>query len=140
MSRSPEGSVAVRVPGRPAVACALLAVDLGLRLFGFSRVRAWMEAGPRPASGRKPSPEELAVAHGLAAAVERAAGFRFYRVPCLSRALLLRRMLSARGIPALLRIGVRRDGGRLHAHAWVVCGGEALDPDAAVEERFSGLE
>jgi len=141
MSKSLEASAPARVPGRPAIASALLGVDLGLRFFGFARVRSWMESGSETAApDREPSPEDLATARALAAAVERAAGFRLYRVPCLPRALLLRRMLAGRGIPARLRIGVRREGGGLHAHAWVVCGTEALDPDPEVEERFPGLE
>lgn len=141
MSKAPEGSVAGRLPGRPALAAALVGLTLGLRLFGFARVRAWMEGGPRGTTpDREPSSAELAAARALVGAVERAAGFRVYRVSCLPRALLLRRLLAARGIPARLRIGVRREPGALHAHAWVTCGGESLDPDPTVEERFPGLE
>lgn len=141
MSSVAEGGASPRVPGRLAVAVALLGVDLGLRLFGFSRTSSWLAGAPgRGVAERELSADERAVARSLAGVVERAAGFRVYRVPCLPRALLLRHMLAGRGLPARLRIGVRREDVDLHAHAWVVSGAEVLDPDPSVEERFPGLE
>jgi hypothetical protein len=50
---------------------------------------------------------------------------------CLAEALALRSMLARRGISSVLHFGVRREEGRLAAHAWleagggVVCGGPA---------------
>lgn len=155
-----------RLPGRLRTALALLAVDAGLRLFGFRRMSALLggdTAAPEPAAapdlGRQDASPGASAgtpsgaltggstggligswAVALARRVEQAAGFRVYRVPCLPRALLLRHWLAARGLPATLRIGARRDGRLLRAHAWVECGGRVLDPDPAVGERFPPLE
>lgn len=45
------------------------------------------------------------------------------RATCLTRALAGRRLLAAHGYPSRLRIGVRKDGARLSAHAWLEHGG-----------------
>lgn len=162
-----------RAPDRSLrTAAALLAVDLGLRCFGYGAMRRVL------ARGRRPPPEQSrartdrfapdsfqaasdpeaadrdagaagaiggltegdrARARRLAARVERSSSFRIYRVPCLARALLLERLLAARGLPARLCIGARRDGSALRAHAWVECGDLVLDSDPRVERRFPPL-
>ena len=45
---------------------------------------------------------------------------------CLKQSLILFRILRRRGITAELRIGVRRVGDNLNAHAWVECDGHML--------------
>jgi len=137
-----------RVPGRLRTAVALLLVDLGLRLFGFARMSRLLGGGAHApadgvtgsATGSGAAGADSSRAERLARRIEGAAGFRVYRVPCLPRALLLRRWLLARGLPATLRIGARREGPRVRAHAWVECAGTVLDPDPSVGERFPPLE
>ena len=41
------------------------------------------------------------------------------RATCLAQALAGQRLLAAHGHPSRLRIGVRKDGARLGAHAWL---------------------
>lgn len=48
---------------------------------------------------------------------------------CLRRSLVVSQRL--RPLTPKLRIGVRRDGGPLEAHAWVEVGGVSLDSEAA---------
>lgn len=63
----------------------------------------------------------------LGVAVHRAASYGVFRPRCLVRALALVRLLDAAGIQGgRLRIGVRRDGSRLLAHAWVEHGSLVL--------------
>src|SRR2546425_2686623 len=45
---------------------------------------------------------------------------------CLKKSLILFRMLRRRGIPAELRLGVRKLDGEVSAHAWVECEGRIL--------------
>jgi hypothetical protein len=60
-------------------------------------------------------------------AVKRTAEYGFFRPRCLVRALAIQRMLRRRGLsPGELRIGVRMQGGRLLAHAWVEVGGRVI--------------
>lgn len=133
MSRSNESAL--------GLSAALLAVDLALRCFGYRTVRRVL-AVPPGRRGRPPVPLDeahRAAARRLAARVERSSSLRVYRVPCLPRALLLERLIVSRGLPAHLRIGVRRDGAAVRAHAWVECADLVLDPDPRVERRFPAL-
>ncbi len=78
-------------------------------------------APARPARGR-PRDDPLRVARSV-----RRAGRLFPGGGnCLVQSLALDRMLHERGHPSELRIGVRREGGELAAHAWVEHDGRAL--------------
>jgi hypothetical protein len=57
---------------------------------------------------------------------------------CLKKSLVLFGLARRRGLPAQLRIGVRKDGGALLAHAWVECAGRTLIPGDGVE-RYQPL-
>jgi len=64
---------------------------------------------------------------------------RAYRVlpltsTCLKESLVLLRMLRARGVASRLCLGVRKDGDRFSAHAWV--GGTPLE---WIDESYSPL-
>ncbi len=61
----------------------------------------------------------IASRHGLSAAT------------CLRQALVLWFLLRRRGVPADLRIGVRKNVDRLEAHAWIESDGRILDPTVA---------
>lgn len=51
----------------------------------------------------------------------------FPQNPCLTQAVVVQRLLRRRGIPAELRIGVRKEqGATLEAHAWVEHEGEVV--------------
>jgi Transglutaminase-like superfamily len=49
-------------------------------------------------------------------------------------------LLNRRGIPARLRIGVRKEEGELEAHAWIESGGVVLNDTADVSERYRPFE
>ena len=55
---------------------------------------------------------------------------------CLSQSLTLQRLLARHGVAAELRIGARRAGDRLEAHAWVEHQGRPLNDSADVAARF----
>ena len=57
---------------------------------------------------------------------------------CLVRALALADLLARAGVPhALIRVGVRRDGDALDAHAWVELDGRVVGDDPDVARRFT---
>jgi transglutaminase superfamily protein len=94
---------------------------VALRLLPFERVARYAER--RHQKGRA----DLAVATGrigwaTAAVARRLAPPR----SCLAQALTAQVMLGRRGRPAEIRFGVRREEGRLDAHAWLECEGEVL--------------
>jgi len=87
-----------------------------------------------------PGAAELARAQALARAVRRVARYGATRPLCLVRSVALLRLLHAAGLRAAeLRVGVRREGASLLAHAWVELGGVALDDDPASVASFVAL-
>ena len=63
-----------------------------------------------------------------------------WRVRCLERSLTLEWLLAREGIPASIRIGVRKAGVRaIEAHAWVEVAGQPLD-DTTVGEHYLPFE
>lgn len=56
---------------------------------------------------------------------------------CLSRSMALCWLLRRRGIPAQLRIGARKIGNQLEAHAWVEVAGRAINDSDDVQTRYA---
>lgn len=81
-----------------------------------------------------PAPVETAPLDSAIAGVPSAAATRvthlvealYRRLPfsptCLTRSLVVYRLLRARGIPCQLRIGLRKSGAALEGHAWTETG------------------
>jgi len=90
-------------------------VSLRLRFTGLSRAAG--KSGPGTARSAPPGPR---IAQ-LVVAAARLGGYT-----CLPRALVVQRILRDRGFAPELRIGVRKAGGALDAHAWVELDGQAL--------------
>ena|ERR1700722_8629114 len=59
---------------------------------------------------------------------------------CLEHSLVLWWLLSRRGIPCELRVGVRFEAGSLSAHAWVVCAGAVLNDNEENIQRFAAFD
>jgi hypothetical protein len=102
------------------------AVVLGLRIAGFNRMRAWMDRWPK--GRRRTGNGDVADrARAVARVVGIAAGRGAVRTTCLRRSLMTSWLLRREGIPSTLRIGVRREGDEMLAHAWVEHEGVALE-------------
>ena len=103
-----------------------LLLDIGVRVFGFPRTFQLMDKWCRR-GGVVGAPAAQRRTVRLAVEAVRTAN-RYYcrRGPdCLPRALAIFVLLRRRGVPATLRIGVKRYP--FGAHAWVECRGEVLD-------------
>lgn len=96
------------------ILCVTVLIKLGLRLMPFSWVLAVVRRLPtaRPRSIEPPVEEVLR----LARAVWRRAPMP---ITCLPQSLILLVLLTHRGVPAELKIGVKTSGSRLRAHAWL---------------------
>jgi hypothetical protein len=117
----------------------LLVADLALRALPYRRAAALLAGRLRQSPrGRPGSTLSEGQVLALAAQVDAAARYHLYPMQCLRRALVLRRLLMRRGVAAEIRFGVRKERGRLIAHAWVECGGRSLDQGA--EKRYARLE
>jgi Transglutaminase-like superfamily len=132
--RRPERRIVV------AAVAALPATWLALRLAGFRRSTAMlMRLAPLPngtplSDDAEVSPEEIArLTHATARSLPFASN-------CLDRSLALCWLLRRRGIAAHLRIGARKDGEQLKAHAWVESHGVPLDDAEAQHRHFIPFE
>lgn len=101
---------------------------------GWAR-RLFVPAAGRPAGSPAPArPGEAARATAAARRVGRLSALMPFRTTCLVRAIAGALVLRRRGLrDVTIRFGVRRTGGRLEAHAWlihrgvVLLGGQDLD-------------
>ena len=109
-------------------------VALGLRLVGYRRLRRWL-TDPVPSGTRR----DLAEAELTTRLVRGAAAWSLPRPKCLTRSLVLERLLRHAGLEAELRIGVERPDGTFAAHAWVEHAGVPLSEPEAVDERYAVL-
>ncbi len=96
-------------------AALLIVCSLGLSAAGLKRTLRWSQ--PRRPDGDCHEPL-AADAAGIIRAVDRAGNLTGIR-RCLTRALVARRLLGLHGFPAGVRLGVRREGRAIRAHAWV---------------------
>jgi hypothetical protein len=86
------------------------------------------------------SEEARAQAEEAARSIDRAARRGFFRPSCLVRALALQRILESRGVMgSVVRIGVKRNGDQLLAHAWVEQCGVVLGDSPAMVANFTVL-
>lgn len=112
-------------------------VRLGLEALGLKQVgvllRRLLHAAPAANSH-----DSLRQARRAARLVSVAA--RYVGGTCLTQSLVLVWLLERRGIPAELRIGVRKGERGFEAHAWVELDGAVLNDGQDVTERFAAFE
>ncbi|HEX3531555.1 MAG TPA: lasso peptide biosynthesis B2 protein [Thermoanaerobaculia bacterium] len=111
----------------------LLLAGAALRLLPLRRVQDVL----RPRLASSPSRQPEVTVERMARLVDRAARHHVRRTACLERSLALQVLLARRGCSSELKIGVRRDGETLHAHAWIEVAGKPVGdaPDVAGEFR-----
>jgi hypothetical protein len=71
--------------------------------------------------------------------VRAAARYGIGQPNCLKVSLALWWLLARQGIASDLRVGVRKDGEKLEAHAWVECGGVALNEPESPHQHFAAF-
>ena len=118
-------------------ACLLPLVSLGVRVLGFRRVQAFLNAwAGRSATS---SGHETLDVRRARRVVRYLGSDGPFRGNCLSRSLILCWLLRRRSIPCELRIGVDRDVVGFRAHAWVEVGGRPLNAGGGVHEQYAAF-
>lgn len=111
-------------------AAALLPlISLSLRWRGFGRTKAALQKRLSSSHRSKQvrSVDQVNAFTARTARMVRAAARRTLGgATCLEQSLALWWLLGRQGIASELRVGVRKDGQKFEAHAWVECGGAAL--------------
>jgi len=90
-----------------------------LHAVGYARTAGLLDRAVRAARVPAGSTSARERAETVTRRVEVAASRGPRPVGCLPRALCVRALLAREGIEAVVRIGVRRDGASLRAHAWI---------------------
>ena len=85
----------------------------------------------RPARSRHHTSGDPADAEHIVEQVDRVARHLRLRSPCLVRSTTTQHLLARRGMTTDLRVGVRRVGGALDAHAWLEMDGVILNDTPA---------
>jgi hypothetical protein len=127
-------------------AATLTATWVGLRVAGYRRWRNFLAqvlpATDSSSSSRDFSDTKIRKDDALTIARMEAAAARHlpFSSNCLEQSLALWWLLRRRGIPADLRIGVRKDAASFEAHAWVETNGTVLSEPGNQHTHFVPLE
>lgn len=106
--------------GLPTIAAAV-------RLFGYGRTQRWLERRSNFGKMRAATFAELEDAARLARLAAIAGRHGPITATCLRQSLLVYWLLRRRGLRPEFRIGVRKHGELMDAHAWVELDGRGLD-------------
>ncbi|MHB8485776.1 MAG: lasso peptide biosynthesis B2 protein [Candidatus Acidiferrales bacterium] len=117
----------------------LPAVVIWLRVSTFQSVQQALEKWHRDAAltNQRDDTGILIESQSASRMLDVASRRGLVRGNCLSRSIALCGLLRRRGIPAQLRIGARKLGDQLEAHAWVEAAGRAINDSDDVQTRYA---
>ena len=116
----------------------LPAIGVALRLFGVRRTYRLLGGSGRPETvSAEISDASRTSAKRLGRLVSIASRRGPYTATCLPQSIALRWLLCRRGMSAEVRIGVRKESGQMHAHAWVELAGQVINDHSAVEAEYA---
>ena len=123
-------------------AAALLPLlSASLRLGGFGRTQRALERFLHAdANSDSPAGETAPRITATARMVHAAVQYGIGRPTCLEQSLALWWLLSRQGIAAQLRIGTRKVEEKFEAHAWVECGGAAVDDPDELHRHYAAFD
>ncbi len=90
--------------------------------------KSWLPVAAGAPGSAQAAPAAAARAEAIARWVDAAYRRSPFRPTCLTRSLVLYRILLARGIPCQLHIGLRKEKAGLEGHAWLDSGEAVADP------------
>lgn len=114
-------------------------ISLSLRARGFAATQKRLRRFLRDEDMR-PDKIEKSEEPRVERAVRAAARHGFGSPTCLEQSLALWWLLGRRGIPSELRIGVRKKGEELEAHAWVEQDGAALNEPEGAHRHYEAFD
>ena len=115
-----------------------LIVEVGLRVCRFHWLLRFLEAGVFGSNAQTPRVDDHHIREVCRLAE---AFFRCYpfRLSCLKKALILHAMVSRRGHQTVIKIGVKREGAALQAHAWLELDGTPVAESPGVPETYQAV-
>ena len=116
-------------------------VRWSLRLRGYGKTFTWLQKRVQfQARGTQSSSEAREEVQATCRMVRAALRYSLAQYSCLEESLTLWYLLRKQGIPACLRIGVRKENEKFEAHALVEHDGEALNQDEAMHKHYAAFE
>lgn len=114
-------------------------VVVWLRLSPFRSVQQTLEKwyGDTALTNQHDDTGTLAESQSASRMLDAASRRGIVRGNCLSRSIALCWLLRRRGIPAQLKIGARKIGNQLEAHAWIEVAGHAINDSDDVQTRYA---
>ncbi len=113
---------------------------ISLRLRGFNKTRAALQKhlplAPAPIENR-PAAQVVQITCRM---VKAGAHYGVARPTCLGESLTLWYLLQKQGVPAALRIGVRKVSEIFEAHAWVESAGAALNQQEEAHQHYAAFD
>jgi hypothetical protein len=114
-------------------------ISISLRWQGFRKTKASLEYFLSIPYGSE-NPDAQTRAYLTAQMVRAAARHGIGHPACLEVSLALWWLLAQQGIASDLRVGVRKDGERFEAHAWVEYGGASLNESEMDHRHFAAFD
>jgi len=115
-------------------------IAAGLHFMNFQRIHAILERfSPVPVgedNGDNALQQAAVTSHMVLAAAARMP----FTATCLVRSTTLWYLLRRQGIASEIRIGVNREEGGFHAHAWVEAHGAVLNDKADIHHQYSPFD
>lgn len=105
-----------------------------LRISPAKAVRGALGTRPQSGSGEHDLPPQLLEMFLVAAR------YHVFALTCLPKALALKRMLERRRFSPTLRIGARKESGKLLGHAWVEIDDVPFNDSADVADHYPPFE
>jgi hypothetical protein len=115
-------------------------VSLSLRWRGFRATRTALERFPPKANLEQEAARASGRAAQTAHMVNLADRHGLVHPSCLAKSLTLWWLLRREGIPADLRIGIRKENEKFEAHAWVEHDGAALNEPEEHHRHFTAFD
>jgi len=116
-------------------------VGMSLRLRGYGRTQAWLQARwERRRAALPPAADRKDIVERTCRTVRAAVHYGLPGASCLEASLTLWYLLRLQGIPANLRIGVRKHADLFEAHAWVEHEGAALNQVEETHRHFAPFD
>jgi hypothetical protein len=125
---------------RASALLPLISVSLLVRGFGATRAALQRFLPSQNQAIPQPLNPDNAEVSRTARMVRAAAHFTPRRFTCLEKSLALWWLLGRQGITSTVHIGTRKKEGNFEAHAWVECGGVALDELEEPHQSYAPFE